>query len=187
MTVILPAAALRRPSARVLLPVCALMALAGCGSGSTSAAAARNATASTTALSASAVTAAADQAAVNKAAADKAAAAKAAAAQVKAAKAAADQAAAAQAASAKAAAGQAAADQAAAVPLVAEAPAPEARSFANCAALNAAYPHGVGRPGAVDRVSGGKAGVTTFMVDSALYEANSKSDRDGDGIACEKR
>jgi hypothetical protein len=29
--------------------------------------------------------------------------------------------------------------------------------------------------------------VTTFKRDNALYQANSKMDRDKDGIACEKR
>jgi Excalibur calcium-binding domain len=59
--------------------------------------------------------------------------------------------------------------------------------FANCAALNAVYPHGVGRTGAVDHVSGSSKPVTDFLVNDALYKANSGSDRDGDGIACEKR
>jgi hypothetical protein len=63
--------------------------------------------------------------------------------------------------------------------------APAARDFANCSELNGEYPHGVGRPGAVDQTSG--TPVTSFLVDSALYAANSESDRDGDGIACEKR
>lgn len=59
-------------------------------------------------------------------------------------------------------------------------------TYANCTELNAERPHGVGRPGAVDQSSGAKAPVTTFEVNEALYEANRKSDRDGDGIACEK-
>jgi hypothetical protein len=58
------------------------------------------------------------------------------------------------------------------------------RHFANCTALNQVYPHGVGRPGAVDHTSGTR--VTTFRRDLALYNANSGSDRDKDGIACEK-
>jgi hypothetical protein len=61
------------------------------------------------------------------------------------------------------------------------------RDYANCTELNADYPHGVGRSGAVDKVSGGGSPVTTFVRDDALYAANSESDRDGDGIACEKR
>jgi hypothetical protein len=51
--------------------------------------------------------------------------------------------------------------------------------------LRTQYPHGVGRPGAVDHTSGKP--VTTFVVDEALYEANSHLDADGDGIACEAR
>jgi hypothetical protein len=61
------------------------------------------------------------------------------------------------------------------------------RDYANCTELNADYPHGVGRSGAVDKVSGGGSPVTTFVRNDALYAANSESDRDGDGIACEKR
>ncbi len=61
----------------------------------------------------------------------------------------------------------------------------QARSFRNCTELNRVYPHGVGRPGAVDRTTGIR--VTTFKRDRALYNANAKSDRDKDGIACEKR
>lgn len=58
------------------------------------------------------------------------------------------------------------------------------KHFANCTALNKAFPHGVGRPGAVDHTTGTR--VTTFRRDLALYNANSGSDRDKDGIACEK-
>jgi Excalibur calcium-binding domain len=63
-------------------------------------------------------------------------------------------------------------------------PPQSARRFANCTELNAVYPHGVGRTGASDQSSGKP--VTTFTVDDAVYEANKGSDRDGDGIACEK-
>ena len=59
-----------------------------------------------------------------------------------------------------------------------------AKTFANCTKLNRVYPHGVGKPNAVDRTSGTK--VTTFKRSLALYRANSGSDRDRDGIACEK-
>jgi hypothetical protein len=62
--------------------------------------------------------------------------------------------------------------------------APSPRTFDNCTALNKVYPHGVGRPGARDRTSG--TPVTTFKRSTALYNANSKSDRDKDGVACEK-
>lgn len=63
-------------------------------------------------------------------------------------------------------------------------PTPSARRFTNCTELNAVYPHGVGKTGATDQTSGKP--VTTFTVDDALYDANKGSDRDGDGIACEK-
>jgi hypothetical protein len=62
-----------------------------------------------------------------------------------------------------------------------------ARVFANCTALNKTYRHGVGRRGARDRVSGSTRPVTKFTVNTAVYNANTKSDRDKDGIACEKR
>ena len=59
------------------------------------------------------------------------------------------------------------------------------RRYANCRALNADYPHGVGRPGARDRTSG--TPVTNFRRSRSLYNANRARDRDRDGIACEKR
>lgn len=62
-----------------------------------------------------------------------------------------------------------------------------ARVFANCTALNKVYRHGVGRKGARDRVSGSSRPVTNFAVNTAVYNANKKSDRDKDGVACEKR
>ncbi len=51
--------------------------------------------------------------------------------------------------------------------------------------MNKDYPHGVGRKGARDKTSG--TAVTNFKVSNSLYAANSGSDRDKDGIACEKR
>jgi hypothetical protein len=56
--------------------------------------------------------------------------------------------------------------------------------FANCKQLNAVYPHGVGRAGAVDHTTGKP--VTDFTVNSSVYNANTARDGDGDGIACEK-
>jgi hypothetical protein len=61
-----------------------------------------------------------------------------------------------------------------------------AKVYKNCKALNAKYPHGVGRKGARDHVSSGTP-VTTFKVNNALYTANKRLDRDKDGVACEKR
>jgi len=60
-----------------------------------------------------------------------------------------------------------------------------ATTYKNCTALNKAYPHGVGRKGARDKTSG--TPVTNFKASNSLYAANSGSDRDRDGIACEKR
>lgn len=74
--------------------------------------------------------------------------------------------------------------------------APKAASYRNCAALNAVYPHGVGRSGAKDHVSGKTKPVTNFTVSTTVYNLNNgphKSggkeydlDRDNDGVACEK-
>ena len=57
------------------------------------------------------------------------------------------------------------------------------KKFKNCTELNKIYPGGVALPGAVNA-----GGVTKKdpKYDKALYTANKKSDRDGDGIACEK-
>lgn len=59
----------------------------------------------------------------------------------------------------------------------------QAKTFKNCTELNMNYPGGVALPGAVN--SGGK---TRFVpkFSKKLYLANQKSDRDKDGIACEK-
>jgi Excalibur calcium-binding domain len=63
-----------------------------------------------------------------------------------------------------------------------------ATKYKNCTALQKKYPHGVGRKGAKDKVRGSTKPVTTFKVDTKVYNANkSKLDRDKDGIACEKR
>ena len=58
------------------------------------------------------------------------------------------------------------------------------KTYRNCTALNKVYSHGVGKPGAVDKTSATK--VTTFTRNAKVYKANTKSDRDKDGIACEK-
>ena len=55
--------------------------------------------------------------------------------------------------------------------------------FKNCTELNKIYPGGVALPGAVNA---GGATKKEPMYDKALYLANKKSDRDKDGIACEK-
>jgi Excalibur calcium-binding domain len=61
--------------------------------------------------------------------------------------------------------------------------APAVPKFKTCDALNAVYPNGVGRTGAVDKTK--QEPVTTFTVDNAVYKANTARDRDKDGIACE--
>jgi hypothetical protein len=58
-----------------------------------------------------------------------------------------------------------------------------AKVFKNCTELNKVYPGGVAIPGAVN--AGGMTKLTPKF-DKKLYEANKKSDRDKDGIACEK-
>jgi hypothetical protein len=58
-----------------------------------------------------------------------------------------------------------------------------AKIFKNCTELNKVYPGGVALPGAVNT---GGAIKKEPKYDKALYTANKKSDRDGDGIACEK-
>lgn len=58
-----------------------------------------------------------------------------------------------------------------------------AKRFKNCTELNKVYPGGVALPGAVNA---GGATKKEPKYDKALYTANKKSDRDGDGIACEK-
>ena len=57
--------------------------------------------------------------------------------------------------------------------------------YKSCASMNSVFPHGVGRPGAVDHTSGKP--VTSFYVSNYVYNANSAVlDKDHDGIACEK-
>jgi hypothetical protein len=58
-----------------------------------------------------------------------------------------------------------------------------AKVFKNCTELNKVYPGGIAKPGAVNKGGATKKEPT---IDAALYKANKKSDRDGDGIACEK-
>src|SRR6476661_163080 len=57
-------------------------------------------------------------------------------------------------------------------------------TFANCTALNKVFHHGVGKPNAHDHTSG--TPVRNFKKSLAWYNKNSGSDRDKDGIACEK-
>ena len=55
--------------------------------------------------------------------------------------------------------------------------------FKNCTELNKVYPGGVALPGAMNA---GGATKKEPKYDKALYNLNKKSDRDKDGIACEK-
>ena len=60
--------------------------------------------------------------------------------------------------------------------------------FKNCTALNAKYPGGVARAGVTGNLVNGKkrAFVKRPVFSTPLYTANKKSDRDKDGIACER-
>lgn len=58
-----------------------------------------------------------------------------------------------------------------------------AKVFKNCTELNKVYPGGVAIPGAMN--SGGTTKQEP-VYNKGLYLANKKSDRDRDGIACEK-
>jgi hypothetical protein len=57
------------------------------------------------------------------------------------------------------------------------------KKFANCTALNKVYPHGVAKKG-YQKSGSGLTG--TPKVSNKIYNQNSGSDRDKDGIACEK-
>ena len=59
-----------------------------------------------------------------------------------------------------------------------------AKKFANCTELNKTYKGGVAKA-ANTKNKGGKTKHTPF-VSKEIYNANIKSDRDKDGIACEK-
>lgn len=60
---------------------------------------------------------------------------------------------------------------------------PAVKVFKNCTELNKVYPGGVALPGAVN--AGGETKKEP-KYNRTLYIANKKSDRDKDGIACEK-
>jgi Excalibur calcium-binding domain len=60
-------------------------------------------------------------------------------------------------------------------------------AYKNCTDLHRKYKHGVAKQGAKDKVSGSTKPVTTFTVNTKVYNANKKLDRDKDGVACEKR
>lgn len=55
----------------------------------------------------------------------------------------------------------------------------EAKTFKNCTELHKVYPRGVAK-------SAKAAGHTGAAVNAKVYAENIKSDRDKDGVACEK-
>jgi hypothetical protein len=61
--------------------------------------------------------------------------------------------------------------------------------YKNCTKLHADYPHGIRKKGAKDKVSGSSDPVPTKLipVKVKLYKANTKLDRDKDGVACEAK
>jgi len=59
-----------------------------------------------------------------------------------------------------------------------------AKKFNNCTELNKTYKGGVAKAANITN-KGGKTKFTPF-VSKEIYEANIKSDRDKDGIACER-
>jgi excalibur calcium-binding domain-containing protein len=78
----------------------------------------------------------------------------------------------------------------AALAIVATAGAGAGAWYSNCKALNARYPHGVGKVGARDITKSGDP-VTNFKRSSVLYRLatshNKRLDADHDGVACEKK
>jgi len=72
----------------------------------------------------------------------------------------------------------------------ATAAAAKAKTYKNCTALNKVYQHGVKKSASTKDVvrSGGKPikKFSAAKTSKALYNANTKLDRDKDGIACEK-
>lgn len=60
----------------------------------------------------------------------------------------------------------------------------KAIAYKNCKALNAVYKGGVAKDAKVKNV-GGKTKHAPF-VSAEVYKLNKKSDRDNDGIACER-
>lgn len=57
--------------------------------------------------------------------------------------------------------------------------------YANCTQMHARFKGGVGKPGAKDKRASGHAKYAPYR-STAWYNANSKLDRDKDGIACEQ-
>lgn len=71
-----------------------------------------------------------------------------------------------------------------AAPMPADAAGTKVKTFANCKEINKVYAGGIARSSkAVNK--GGKTKYKPFA-SQALYDANKKSDRDKDNIACER-
>lgn len=66
--------------------------------------------------------------------------------------------------------------------------APSAKTYANCTAIHKVYSGGIAKAGVRFNTVGAKHRALKGKVkfSTALYDANRKSDRDKDGIACEK-
>jgi hypothetical protein len=81
------------------------------------------------------------------------------------------------------------------VAIPAGAAAAKPKAYANCAALNRVYPHGVAKARSVVDKTSSTYKVRNFVVDAKTYALNDGRvaplqydlDRDNDGIACEKR
>lgn len=71
-----------------------------------------------------------------------------------------------------------------AAPTPVDAAGTKAKTFANCTEINKVYAGGIARTSKVKN-KGGKTKHKPF-VSQALYDANKKSDRDKDLIACER-
>ena len=63
-----------------------------------------------------------------------------------------------------------------------------AKAYANCTAINKVWSGGIAKVGVTKNrtPSGSRALKGTVKHSNALYAANTKSDRDKDGVACEK-
>jgi hypothetical protein len=69
-------------------------------------------------------------------------------------------------------------------PMLADAAGTKVKTFANCTEVHKVYKGGIARSSKVKN----KGGATKYkpFVSQALYDANKKSDRDKDLIACER-
>lgn len=63
--------------------------------------------------------------------------------------------------------------------------APVAREYPNCSAMYRDYPSGVAKSASAARAAA-QSGKRLPTVSRAVYRLNTKSDRDHDGVACER-